>query len=246
MTETSLRVAGRPRVLDDDGRLGEATSAHDEVAVDRLAAPADERQAHGRLGSASAGMSSSSAPSPAAPATTAARSCGGRTPRAWACSAVIVDVVTPSGSVVVQSRLPEAPSASRPVSLLDGREAPVLLATGRERERRDVEGRRALGPRLVGHEGRGGVGVGGGAGQGRRGGGGGVGHRGLALLGLGGVGGRVSQKAHQPTAPSICRLDEAVEARGRTPWAGSRAIGSMKPRTIIAMASSSAMPRDMR
>ena len=50
---------------------------------------------------------------------------------------------------------------------------------------------------------------------------------------------------HQPTAPSICssmsRLSSSAYSIG-----SSRAIGSTKPRTIMAMASSSVMPRDMR
>ena len=50
---------------------------------------------------------------------------------------------------------------------------------------------------------------------------------------------------HQPTAPSICssisRLSSSAYSIG-----SSLAIGSTKPRTIIAIASSCSMPRDIR
>ena len=52
-------------------------------------------------------------------------------------------------------------------------------------------------------------------------------------------------QTHQPTAPSICssmrRLSSSAYSIG-----SSLAMGSTKPRTIIAIASSSAMPRDIR
>ena len=50
---------------------------------------------------------------------------------------------------------------------------------------------------------------------------------------------------HQPTAPSICSSISRLSSRAYS-IGSSRAIGSMKPRTIIAMASSSVMPRDIR
>src|SRR5690606_27367153 len=57
--------------------------------------------------------------------------------------------------------------------------------------------------------------------------------------------GRVLCHRHQPTDPSICssmsRLSSSAYSIG-----SSRAIGSTKPRTIIAIASSSARPRDIR
>ena len=53
------------------------------------------------------------------------------------------------------------------------------------------------------------------------------------------------QACHQPTAPSICssisRLSSSAYSIG-----SSRAIGSTKPRTIVAIASSSVMPRLIR
>ena len=55
----------------------------------------------------------------------------------------------------------------------------------------------------------------------------------------------VVEAEDQPTAPSICssmrRLSSSAYSIG-----SSRAIGSTKPRTIIAIASVSSMPRDMR
>ena len=53
------------------------------------------------------------------------------------------------------------------------------------------------------------------------------------------------QARHQPTAPSICssisRFSSSAYSIG-----SSRAIGSTKPRTIVAIASSSVMPRLIR
>ena len=67
-----------------------------------------------------------------------------------------------------------------------------------------------------------------------------------ADVGHGGI--RVDERVgngHQPTAPSIWSSMRRLSSRAYS-IGSSRAIGSMKPRTIIAMASSSAMPRDMR
>ena len=56
---------------------------------------------------------------------------------------------------------------------------------------------------------------------------------------------RPLKHGHQPTAPSICssisRFSSSAYSIG-----SSRAIGSTKPRTIVAMASSSVMPRLIR
>src|SRR5215813_10311603 len=53
------------------------------------------------------------------------------------------------------------------------------------------------------------------------------------------------ERAHQPTAPSICssmsRFSSSAYSIG-----SSRAIGSTKPRTMVAIASSSVMPRLIR
>ena len=57
------------------------------------------------------------------------------------------------------------------------------------------------------------------------------------------VGGDV--QTHQPTAPSICSSMRRFSSRAYS-IGSSLAIGSTKPRTIIAIASSSAMPRDIR
>ena len=111
--------------------------------------------------------------------------------------------------------------------LLHRGEAPLLLAPLGHGEGGGVERGGPLRAGPVRHEGRGGVRVRCGARPGR--------------------GGRraVGQKAHQPTAPSIWssmrRLSSSAYSMG-----SSRAMGSMKPRTIMAIASSSAMPRDMR
>ncbi len=52
-------------------------------------------------------------------------------------------------------------------------------------------------------------------------------------------------QTHQPTAPSICSSMRRLSSRAYS-IGSSLAIGSTKPRTIIAIASSSAMPRDIR
>src|SRR5699024_6459447 len=54
------------------------------------------------------------------------------------------------------------------------------------------------------------------------------------------IGGR-----HQPTAPSICSSIRRFSSRAYS-MGSSRAMGSMNPRTIIAMASVSSMPRLIR
>ena len=65
------------------------------------------------------------------------------------------------------------------------------------------------------------------------------------LVVTGGLGrsGRLSHR--QPTAPSICSSMSRFSSRAYS-MGSSRAIGSMKPRTIMAMASSSGMPRLIR
>ena len=50
---------------------------------------------------------------------------------------------------------------------------------------------------------------------------------------------------HQPTAPSICSSMRRFSSRAYS-MGSSRAMGSTNPRTIMAMASVSVMPRDMR
>ena len=115
------------------------------------------------------------------------------------------------------------------------REPPFLLASAGHREVGDVEARRPLRPRPRGNGARPVA----------------VCHEAalvpgtasclLRLRGGGSGGGR----CHQPTAPSICssmsRFSSSAYSIGN-----SRAIGSMKPRTIIAIASSSDSPRDIR
>ena len=49
----------------------------------------------------------------------------------------------------------------------------------------------------------------------------------------------------QPTAPSICSSIRRLSSRAYS-IGSSLAMGSTKPRTIIAIASSSVMPRDIR
>ena len=58
------------------------------------------------------------------------------------------------------------------------------------------------------------------------------------------IGGRSRGRA-QPTAPSICNSIRRFNSRAYS-IGNSRAMGSTKPRTIIAMASSSSSPRDIR
>ena len=59
------------------------------------------------------------------------------------------------------------------------------------------------------------------------------------------VAGRGSGSVHQPTAPSICSSIRRFSSRAYS-IGSSRAIGSTKPRTIIAIASSSVRPRLIR
>src|SRR5699024_4776123 len=99
-------------------------------------------------------------------------------------------------------------------------EAPVLLAAGRHGEVRDLPGPGALAPGGVRDHRLGGVGVS------------------LAARG-------VSQQAHQPTAPSIWSSMRRLSSRAYS-IGSSLAMGSTKPRTIIAIASSSFIPRDIR
>ena len=108
---------------------------------------------------------------------------------------------------------------------VDRGEAPLLLTAGRQAEGVRVEGPLARGTRLVGDpvvaaQLAGGVDMG--------------------LLGV-----LVDQKRHQPTAPSICSSMRRLSSRAYS-IGSSLAIGSTKPRTIIAIASSSSMPRDIR
>ncbi len=56
---------------------------------------------------------------------------------------------------------------------------------------------------------------------------------------------RTVGRSGQPTAPSICSSIRRFSSRAYS-IGSSRAIGSMKPRTIIAIASSSLIPRDIR
>ena len=113
--------------------------------------------------------------------------------------------------------------------LLHRGEAPLLLTTLGNREVGEVERCGALGPRLLGNERAHGVDV-----------------RLPATLRhpVCGLDKRVGN-GHQPTAPSIWSSMRRLSSRAYS-IGSSRAIGSMKPRTIIAMASSSAIPRDMR
>ncbi len=111
-----------------------------------------------------------------------------------------------------------------------GREAPLLLATGRHREVLDAHRTDPVGPadvrdallqagtdadrRLVDGE----------------------------HLARGGVG---HDLCRHPTAPSICSSMSLLSSSAYS-MGSSRATGSMKPRTIMAMASVSGMPRDIR
>src|SRR5690606_3004939 len=67
-----------------------------------------------------------------------------------------------------------------------------------------------------------------------------VGQRVPGALGALHIGGR-----HQPTAPSICISIRRLSSRAYS-MGSSRAMGSTKPRTIIAIASASSMPRLIR
>ena len=108
---------------------------------------------------------------------------------------------------------------------VDGRETPLLLAAARDTEGTQVEGLAALGARLV--RDRGPVAVV-------------TRESGLVCLAH-----FWRDGGHQPTAPSIWssmrRLSSSAYSIG-----SSRAMGSTKPRTIIAMASFSSRPRLMR
>jgi hypothetical protein len=111
---------------------------------------------------------------------------------------------------------------------IHGSEPPLLLAARRHREVRDVERRSTLGARLLRHHGGLTVGV-----RGRH-----------TLVCLSRTRSLLQQR-HQPTAPSICSSMSRLSSRAYS-MGSSRAIGSTKPRTIIAIASSSVIPRDMR
>ena len=101
-------------------------------------------------------------------------------------------------------------------------EAPVLFATAGNRDVGQVEGGRTVRARGVGLLGVGPVRVG-------------------LVHGLdNSVGGR-----HQPTDPSICSSMRRLSSRAYS-IGSSLAIGSTKPRTIVAMASFSSRPRLMR
>src|SRR5690606_33353392 len=111
------------------------------------------------------------------------------------------------------------------------REAPVLLATRGNGEVGQGEGGTPRGP----------GGLGGGSDA--------VAVR-LVRLGSGVVGrqvllGGACGSGHQPTAPSICSSMRRLSSRAYS-IGSSRAMGSTKPRTIIAIASVSSRPRDMR
>ena len=102
------------------------------------------------------------------------------------------------------------------------RKAPILFASVRHSDVSQLEGRRAIGAR-------------------------GVRFLGSAPMGVGlvhgvdnSVGGR-----HQPTDPSICSSMRRLSSRAYS-MGSSLAMGSTKPRTIVAMASFSSRPRLMR
>ncbi len=104
---------------------------------------------------------------------------------------------------------------------------PVDLAAGGRAEVRRVVRPRSLRPRLHGHEAA-------------------VGQDGRRVdVTLRGVRGGLSRCRHQPTDPSMPISMSLFSSRAYS-MGSSRAIGSMKPRTIIAMASSSGIPRLMR
>ena len=121
---------------------------------------------------------------------------------------------------------------------LERREAPDLLAAGGHRVVVEVEGahRVQVGLHVVHLEG-GGHAVAGVSSHGH------VWGVFLASGASGGAGG--SDGRRQPTAPSICSSMRRLSSRAYS-IGSSLAIGSTKPRTIIAIASSSSMPRDMR
>src|SRR5690606_16331165 len=108
-------------------------------------------------------------------------------------------------------------------------EAPLFLAARGDREVGELEARGALGPRGARDDGVGVRAVGDGA----------------RVIGDQSFGTGLCCGGHQPTDPSICssmrRLSSSAYSMG-----SSREMGSTNPRTIMAMASVSGMPRDMR
>src|SRR5690606_22302426 len=102
---------------------------------------------------------------------------------------------------------------------------PLALAPVCDGEVRQVEGRPPVGTARLRDDGT--VGVG--AVRGR-----------AAVVGAQGGGG-----GHQPTDPSIWSSMRRLSSRAYS-MGSSRAMGSTNPRTIMAMASVSSMPRDMR
>ncbi|MPM62332.1 hypothetical protein SDC9_109198 [bioreactor metagenome] len=128
---------------------------------------------------------------------------------------------------------------------LQRREPPDLLAPPGDGEVSDVPGR--SGVQVGGDLRQAGDALGRGHGTGGRRGGQAWGGSGIDgqrghFLGSYGWGGGVRD---QPTAPSICISIRRLSSRAYS-IGSSLAIGSTKPRTIIAIASSSAMPRDIR
>ncbi len=217
-----LGVVGGAGVLEDDGGPGEAADPHEEGAVDEVLVAPGEADPH-RLGELGLGRDVQDGHAVAAGGHDRCRAV---LRRGDAEGPPVGDRQPGQGDALGQRLLagqarPGGRVAEERAEPVDRGEAPLLLAPVRHREVGDVERRRALGPRLVRDHRRGTVGV--------------------RPLG-GALGG---QQAHQPTAPSICSSMSRLSSRAYS-MGSSLAMGSTKPRTIIAIASSSVIPRDMR
>ncbi len=180
------------------------------------------RMRTGSVSSASAGTSTTVTPSLCAAAAAAARSCGAGTPSARHSWADIVEVVTPSGSRWSSaSEAPVASSRKKTPSRSTGvkrQSSSRPCGTGKSATSKDVvRSARDWSGTIV-----------------------------AALSVCAPVGGALGgQQAHQPTAPSICSSMRRLSSRAYS-MGSSLAMGSTNPRTIIAIASCSDMPRDMR
>ena len=237
-TESELGEAGAmPGVLDDDDGLGEATGADDDVAVHRVG----RRRRRGgcapaRTSSASAGDVDEDGASAAAAASDGRAVLRGQDRRGRGPAAADDrrrrDALGQARSSSRGARW--LPSASRAASFFTGvkrhsSSRPVgsgNAATSNDaaRSARDCWGTKPNAVALCGST----CVVGG-----------------WRRSSAASVSTSVSATGHQPTAPSIWSSMRRLSSRAYS-IGSSRAIGSMKPRTIIAMASSSAMPRDMR
>ena len=216
-------VLGGAGVLQDDGGAAVPTRLDDGVAVPAAGTGAGEAHDHGRVELGLLGDAHEHRPLRAGPGRdrgAVSGAVGAADPLVVHGQAQQLDALGRLG-LHGDGAVGAALLGEQAGEAVDGREAPVLLsATGDGKVVHGIRGL-ALGPRLVGDQRLGGVGVGAGGG---------------VLLG---------QKAHQPTAPSICSSIRRFSSRAYS-MGSSRAMGSTNPRTIMAMASSSDMPRDMR